>query len=265
MATQETLRNVPADRVEALLARYHAIGATAQSFAQGDGLFTIVATFPGSLHSTPFATLDAAETGAVPAEGAPAAAHPVVTSTDFADLADEYRRLFDTCTVDAAQAARVRAHVEHLQANAPRYRAIGDALQIPWAFIGIVHSLESGFDFGSHLHNGDPLSARTTHEPAGRPTVGEPPFSWEDSARDALSLKGFAGQADWSLARQLFRWEAFNGFGYRRQGLPSPYLWSFSGHYRRGLFVRDHVFDADAVSKQPGAAVLLKAHQASML
>ena len=38
----------------------------------------------------------------------------------------------------------------------------------------------------------------------------------------------------------------------------SPYLWSFSEHYQRGKYATDGRFDANLVSKQCGAAVLLK-------
>jgi hypothetical protein len=56
----------------------------------------------------------------------------------------------------------------------------------------------------------------------------------------------------------LFRFEGYNGFGYRRAGvnMASPYLWSFSKHYSRGKFVSDGKFSFTAVSKQCGAAVL---------
>ena len=94
--------------------------------------------------------------------------------------------------------------------------------------------------------------------PAGRPPVWLPPSDWESSAVDALRLLGFAGASDWSLPRTLFRLEAFNGFGYRRIGRASPYLWSFSSLYERGKFVSDGSFNARARSQQCGTAVMLK-------
>jgi len=56
----------------------------------------------------------------------------------------------------------------------------------------------------------------------------------------------------------LFAFESYNGFGSRRNGINTPYLWSFSNHYTKGKFIRDHVFDPEAVSDQAGAAVLLR-------
>ena len=55
------------------------------------------------------------------------------------------------------------------------------------------------------------------------------------------------------------------GFGYRSRDVATPYLWSYSQHYTKGRFVADHVFNPNAVSKQAGAAVLLKALQAKAL
>jgi lysozyme family protein len=126
--------------------------------------------------------------------------------------------------------------------------------------VGIIHSLEASCDFTRHLHNGDPLTARTTHVPAGRPRTGRPPFTWEASAIDALTLQGFASWKDWSVAGTLYKLEAYNGFGYRdhHRTVPSPYLWSFSNHYTRGKYVADGRFSPTAVSQQCGAAVLLR-------
>ena len=221
---------------------------------QPDGRFTMVATFPGS----PFATTDESE-AIQPAPPTPPPAPPVVSpARDFERLAAEYRAQFDACVPDPARAGAIQAQVLKIRPGEMRYRALGERLGIPWYFIAIVHSLECGCDFRLHLHNGDPLTARTVRVPRGRPATGEPPFSWETSAEDALRLKGLVGQPDWSLAATMFRWESFNGFGYRMRGLASPYLWSFSNIYTGGLFVADHVFDPDARSRQCGAAVLLK-------
>jgi len=59
--------------------------------------------------------------------------------------------------------------------------------------------MECGFDFAGHLHNGDPLTDRTTHVPANRPINGTPLFSWQESAVDALTLEGFKQETDWLL------------------------------------------------------------------
>jgi lysozyme family protein len=119
--------------------------------------------------------------------------------------------------------------------------------------------MECGFDFSAHLHNGDPLTARTIQVPKGRPAAGTPPFTWRESAVDALTMKKLDRVQDWSAPSMLHLLERYNGLGYRKRGLPSPYLWSFSNHYEKGKFVKDGVYDPNAVSKQCGAAVMLRA------
>ncbi|MEM8838832.1 MAG: D-Ala-D-Ala carboxypeptidase family metallohydrolase, partial [Pseudomonadota bacterium] len=79
-----------------------------------------------------------------------------------------------------------------------------------------------------------------------------------ESAEDALRQKGFHEETDWSLPRALFRFERYNGFGYRPRSVASPYLWGFTTLYGRGKFVADGVFDGNAVTKQCGVGALLR-------
>lgn len=184
---------------------------------------------------------------------------PVIRSTDFSEIAAEYEAMF----ADARPLTAYRGEIEWVRQRilkgGPAYRAAAGETGAPWAMIGLIHALEAGFDFSRHLHNGDPLSARTRRVPAGRPASGAPPFSWEESAVDALRGHGLHRIADWSLARTLYELERYNGFGYRHRGAPSPYLWSFSDRYRAGKYVKDGVYDPEAVSRQAGAATVLKA------
>jgi len=55
----------------------------------------------------------------------------------------------------------------------------------------------------------------------------------------------------------LHELEGYNGFGSRKNGIFTPYLWSGCQHYTKGKYVDDSVWDKDAVSKQIGAAVIL--------
>ncbi len=173
-------------------------------------------------------------------------------------LAAEYRRLFDTLEVREARRREVDRQVDAALRLRPRYQAIGGPIGVPWYFIAAAHMRESSFRVDRHLHNGDPLTGRTTRVPAGHPASGHPPFTFEQSAEDALRLKKLHLQTDWSLPRLLHTLEAYNGFGYRRRGLPSPYLWSFSHHYQRGKFIKDGVFDEATVDAQCGTATLLR-------
>ncbi len=184
---------------------------------------------------------------------------PLSRKKDFASLRDEYRRMFDTLSVRPAFAESAEWHLRMLRQSRARYERVQDAVEVPWHFIGVIHALESSFNFRAHLHNGDfPLTARTRQVPAGRPAQWLPPSDWESSARDALRLLGFTGLKDWSLERTIHRLEAYNGMGYRSLGVPSPYLWSFSNHYERGKYVADGRYNPRARSQQCGTIVMLK-------
>ena len=172
--------------------------------------------------------------------------------------AAEYQRLFDTCVINPDKLPQIKPIVNRILNGKTRYEAMSAIVGIPWHFIGITHSLEANCDFTKHLHNGDPLTAKTVQVPKNRPKKGNPPFSWEFSAEDALS--DLAGWKDWTVPGMLFKLEGYNGYGYHRTSINinSPYLWSFSNHYTKGKFIKDGVYSPTAVSKQCGAAILLR-------
>ena len=175
------------------------------------------------------------------------------------ELRREYRRLFRTAKVRPERKPLVQQVAASLATHRSRYERAGGPIGVPWWFVAIIHSLEASQNFHTHLHNGDPLTHRTVHVPRNRPP-GNPPFTFEESARDALTLEGFAHGHDWSISRALFRLERFNGFGYRKPSIafPTPYLWSFCQHYAKGKFSSDGHFDPNLVSQQIGAGVLLR-------
>ncbi len=177
----------------------------------------------------------------------------------FAALKKEYAAFFESLEIRPEHGSTLDWYRKMIQESRARYEAVGNEVQVPWYFIGAIHGLEASFNFRAHLHNGDaPLSQRTRQVPVGRPLIWGPPSGWEASAKDALKLMGFAGQSDWSLERTLHRLEAYNGFGYRKRAIATPYLWSFSNHYERGKFVADGRWSPTARSQQCGAAVLMK-------
>jgi len=174
------------------------------------------------------------------------------------EFVKEYARLFRTSKVRPEHVAAIDKIADRSVKNKKRYEQVALKVGVPWYVVAAIHNLESGQRFTTHLHNGDPLTARTTHVPAGRPKSGAPPFSWEASAIDALKLKRFHRVETWTVPVMLFHLEAYNGFGYRRHHpeVLSPYLWSFTTSYTKGKFVADGRFSATTVSKQYGAAAL---------
>lgn len=181
---------------------------------------------------------------------------PSLTNT----LRKEYEDLFNTCNIKQSKASIVENIIRKILTNKNRYTTVGNPLGIPWYFIGVIHSMESGLSFNGHLHNGDPLIAKTKHVPKDRPVNGSPPFTWEESATDALQYQKLNKWADWSLPGLLYKLEEYNGWGYRvrHPHVLSPYLWSFSNHYTKGKYIADGTWSETAVSQQCGAAVLLR-------
>lgn len=148
--------------------------------------------------------------------------------------------------------------VARMLKNKEKYQEVQQITSVPWYVIGAIHYRESSLNFTRHLHNGDKLTARTIHVPAGRPVKGEPPFTWVESAIDAIKLKSWDKVTDWSIENTLSLIEAYNGLGYKKRGLPSPYLWAWSNNYSKGKYVADGKFDPNFVDQQCGAAILLK-------
>jgi lysozyme family protein len=191
----------------------------------------------------------------------PSQAERVLSTTSYHALRAEYQRLFAKCKVLDEQLSNVHALLVRVLARRLRYEAVGKPLGTPWWLIGTIHAMESDLDFQTHLHNGDPLTQRTVQVPSGRPKDGNPPFTWEVSATDALKLHGFHIWRDWSVAGALYKAEEYNGWGVRRfhaDSGPTAYLWSYTNVYQGGKYVKDGVWNAAAMSQQPGVAAMLR-------
>lgn len=170
-----------------------------------------------------------------------------------------YGRLWDECTVTRPTEANALA--ASMLANKARYQVVAAKMRMPWAVVACLTVRESNQNFRAHLHNGDSLAYRTHQVPAGRPKT--PPangvnYTWEESAIDALTMRGLQNVHDWTIERTLYEEEAYNGWGYLGHG-NSPYIWSWTNEYHGGKYIADHVFDANTWDKQPGCAALLKA------
>lgn len=180
----------------------------------------------------------------------------------FDALRDDYALLWRTMAIRPEKLSLADRIARKILANRERYRAVEQKTNVPWFMIGAIHALECGLSFAGHLHNGDPLTARTRQVPQGRPALGEPPFRWEQSALDALSMPPHSLHriGAWTIERIAYELEKYNGFGYRRfhPGVKSPYLWSYSNHYTAGKYVADGQWSSGAVSTQCGAMVLIK-------
>lgn len=176
----------------------------------------------------------------------------------YAQTKRGYSNLWDKAQVKNNWRIRTQAAVNRVKAGRARYVRIAAKTGVPWQWIGAIHSLEAGNRFSGHLHNGDNLARRTVHVPAGRPRTGTPPFTWEQSAFDALQMHGLHKIRVWPMSRQLYEAERYNGWGYFYRGAMSAYLWSGTTLYARGKYVADGRWSSSAVSRQVGVVPILK-------
>lgn len=181
---------------------------------------------------------------------------------DYADLKQEYASQWSRMVVLSSKQDEVDRIARRLLGFKDRYMPVSTATGVPWYFIAVLHQRESDADFSTHLHNGDPLTGRTYHVPAGRPKAGHPPFTWQESAIDAMSYEGLDQIKDWCIERMAWAAEKYNGWGYRSHGVPSAYLWSFSNIYKGGKYVADGEWDSGAMDRQCGVMPILGRMQA---
>jgi lysozyme family protein len=175
-----------------------------------------------------------------------------------AALAKEYSDLFNRCEIAADKMTEVEGVVQRILQFQNRYTRVAAQSTVPWYVIAVIHNMECGLSFAKHLHNGDSLERRTVNVPVGRPKTGQPPFTFEVSALDALKYDGFTAWSDWSIGGICYKLEGYNGWGYRPHKINSPYLWSYSNLYASGKYIADNQWSDRAVSRQCGAAVILR-------
>lgn len=171
---------------------------------------------------------------------------------------NDYLNLFETSqlTSDGNQLRQLDGVCRAILANQIRYVAVQCAALVPWPLIAAIHSRESALNFTCHLLNGDPLTNRTVHVPSGRPTTGNPPFTWQQGAVEALVERW--KPTKWDLPGALEFMERYNGLGYQKHGMNTPYLWSYTDKYSSGKYVMDGRIDPTFIDREPGTVAILK-------
>jgi SPP1 gp7 family putative phage head morphogenesis protein len=143
------------------------------------------------------------------------------------------------------------------------YNEIANLTNLPPQLIAAIHYRESGGNFNTHFHNGDPLGVPTVNHPAGILF-----HDFIESAVDALTNEYIRSNIYWyelspdssDMSAMLAFAETFNGHGYYQMNprMPSPYLYSGTNAYISGKFVRDGVYDPNFLDRQPGIYILLR-------
>lgn len=177
--------------------------------------------------------------------------------TDFTALIrDNARRWSQMKILRGAEMDKVAARLIAPGAKS-RYKEIESATGVPWPVIAVIHEREASQNFLANIAQGDPFDRVSIHVPKGRG-----PFpSFKAAAIDALTnCAPYASRwSVWTIGGALTLLEQYNGIGYYKRGLPSPYIWSGTDQYVSGKYVADGVFDPNVVDRQLGCAGLLKA------
>lgn len=179
-----------------------------------------------------------------------------ITSGVPAMSANEKR--WEKAVVNASRKTEVRNSTKKIVTNKARYEKVSSQTGVPWYVIAALHYREASLSFTKHLHEGSPLTGRTKWVPKGRPKTGKPPFTWEYSAKDALEYDKFNLVKKWDIATMLDMMERYNGLGYRKKGIASPYLFGGTTAQERGKYVADGKFDKTVMDKQLGTVAIVK-------
>jgi len=174
-----------------------------------------------------------------------------------------YEKMWDNVKIRPAYVFRLDKAIAIYKDNASRYEKIEGMRKggVPAQVISVLHMRESTWNFNCHLHEGSSLRHRTRDVPKGRPRKGSPPFTFEESAEDALYVLKDLEHVNWTDVHSVFKAiERFNGTGYLRyhKDVPSPYLYAGTYYYVRGKYTTDHGFSRNAVDKQLGCMAVLK-------
>lgn len=174
----------------------------------------------------------------------------------FEALAPNYEALIAAAHVALSRVPTIDAAVARLLRDADAYAAVEKISGVPTAALMALAEREMDGNLSCYLGNGQPLRMRTTIVPRGRgPFTG--PNAFVAGCMDALTLDGLTRVPAWTLARFCYESEAWNGWGYRARGLPSPYVFGATTVQRPGKFVCDHVFDAHEMDPQIGTLALV--------
>lgn len=160
-----------------------------------------------------------------------------------------------------AQQSDVDKFKAHYEANKSRYETVSNETGVPAPLIAAIHWREGSGNFGTYLHQGDPLGKPPTHVPTNIPTFGK--NEWEKAAAHAINQKKACAKElgmdkDTKDKGKMAAYaERYNGTGYDSKGVASPYVYSGTDQYTSGKYVADHVYDPNFVDKQVGVIPLV--------
>jgi lysozyme family protein len=191
----------------------------------------------------------------------PTAAQSAYTGTDPLYLRNARLLAGTNQALSQEQQFAMRKFVQNYQANKARYEAVAEKTDMPPELIAALHWRESTGNFGTYLHQGDPLGKPARNIPNNIPVFHD----WESAAIHAINLKKgiqqrfgitkATGQSD-PAALSTYA-EYYNGKGYFNKSRPSPYVFSGTSSYQSGKYVADGKYDPNAVDRQLGVYSML--------
>lgn len=168
----------------------------------------------------------------------------------------EYAQQWDSMVIAPERVHQFTTIAQFAVDHKTRYKEIELATGVMWPHVAVLHRREGDSDFNTYLGNGQRLDRLTTIVPKNRgPFTG--PDAFFKGAKDALRLDALDQVKDWRLEKILYYCELFNGTGYDRRALPSPYNWGGTNIQKPGKYTSDGIFDRRLTDVQPGCAPLL--------
>jgi lysozyme family protein len=173
----------------------------------------------------------------------------------------EYADLAARAVIKPEREHDLVASCKNLIANKPLYQHVESISTVPTAMLMALSDREMNGNVHCYLGNGQSLKVRTTIVPLDRGPFSQPfPDDFYAGCMDALRLEGLDQWAKifggWTIPLFCYGTEELNGDGYRRRGLPSPYVFGATTVQKPGKFPRDHFFDPTMMDPQLGTLAI---------
>jgi lysozyme family protein len=187
-----------------------------------------------------------------------------MTQATFEKLEANYDHLASIATIKPEREPELAKVVRlTLLPQKPLYQRVEQLTHVPAAGLMALAMREMSGNTHKYLGNGQSLKQRTTIVPLNRgPFLQDYPEDFVSGCLDSLHLDGldqvWKAIGGWSRARFCYESEAWNGWGYRARGIPSPYVFGATSVQLPGKFPRDHVFDANMMDPQLGTLAIVE-------
>lgn len=168
------------------------------------------------------------------------------------ELRDEYLRNWNRAKINEHHKDNVQRGMDKVEPNIEEYNIVASHVDCSVHALICSHYREASCDFDRQILNGQDWDMKTTIVPKN-----EGPFeNFEVSCKRGFAIKPKMESLT-NIVDLLHFLERWNGWGYRRRGIWSPYLWSYTNLYKKGYYTSDGRYSSRAVNKQLGCASLL--------